>query len=93
MTQGRASFSRLRRQVRLRRLLRLYGAFLRDFLRALFQPRLEHYAASLSFSTLFSIVPLTAIMIAIFTALPALRDCARRWNSSCAPTCRWVIRH
>ena len=66
-----------RRRVRLRRIMRLYGAFLRDFLRALFEPKLEHYAASLSFSTLFSIVPLLAILISIFTALPAferLRD-------------------
>ena len=65
------------RRARLRRIMRLYGAFLRDFLRALFEPKLEHYAASLSFSTLFSIVPLLAILISVFTALPAferLRD-------------------
>ena len=59
-----------RRKARIRRIARLYGAFLRDFLRALFEPKLEHYAASLSFSTLFSIVPLLAILISIFTALP-----------------------
>ena len=59
------------RRARLRRIMQLYGAFLRDFLRALFEPKLEHYAASLSFSTLFSIVPLLAILISVFTALPA----------------------
>ena len=63
-------FSELRRRARVRRLARLYGSFLRDFLRALFEPKLEHYAASLSFSTLFSIVPLLAILISVFTALP-----------------------
>gem|GEM_PF-4853275 len=63
-------FARLRRRARLRRMLRLYAAFLRGFMRSLFEPKLEHYAASLSFSTLFSIVPLMAIMIAVFTALP-----------------------
>ncbi len=69
MTKGRA-YPRLRRRARIRRLLRLYAAFVRDFLRALFEPKLEHYAASLSFSTLFSIVPLTAIMFSVFAALP-----------------------
>ncbi len=50
--------------------MREYWVFLRDFVRDLFDARLEHYAASLSWSTLFAIVPFMAIMIAIFTSLP-----------------------
>ena len=59
------------RRGRTRRLLRIYAVFLRGFLRELFDARLEHYAASLSWSTIFSLVPLTALLIGLFTTLPA----------------------
>ena len=55
----------------IRRIIREYWVFLRDFFRDLFDARLEHYAASLSWSTLFAIVPLLAIMIAVFASMPA----------------------
>ena len=77
-----------RRKARIRRIARLYAAFLRDFLRALFEPKLEHYAASLSFSTLFSIVPLLAILISVFTALPEferLREALERFLRTSLP--------
>ncbi|HHN73307.1 MAG TPA: YihY family inner membrane protein [Thermopetrobacter sp.] len=54
----------------LRRLLREYGRFLRGFLRALFDARLEHYAASLSWNTLFALIPLIVVMTAVVTTLP-----------------------
>ncbi len=76
------------RKPRLLRILRLYSRFVRDFLSALFDPRLEHYAASLSFSTLFATVPLLAIMASVFTALPAferLRDVVERLLRSNLP--------
>ncbi len=50
--------------------MRLHGAWLRGFARDLFDARLEHYAASLSWSTLFSIVPLLALAIAVLASLP-----------------------
>ena len=78
----------MRNKPRLRRLLRLYARFVRDFLRALFEPKLEHYAASLSFSTLFALVPMLAILAAIFTALPAfaqLRAAVERLLRSSLP--------
>jgi len=73
--------SPLRGKSRARRLLRIYAAFLRGFLRELFDARLEHYAASLSWSSLFAIVPLSALLIAVFTSLPLfqrLRAAAER---------------
>jgi membrane protein len=51
-------------------LLRNYYLFIRDFFKDLFEDKLGHYASSLSWSTLFSIIPLLAIMLAIFTTLP-----------------------
>jgi membrane protein len=50
--------------------MRAYAAFLGGFLRALFDARLEHYAASLSWSTLFALIPLVVTMTAILTGLP-----------------------
>jgi len=51
-------------------LLRNYYLFLRDFLKDLFDDKLGHYASSLSWSTLFSIIPLLVIMLSVFTSLP-----------------------
>jgi len=47
-----------------------YYVFLRDFLSELFQNKLSYYSASLSFYTLFSIIPLLVIILSIFTNLP-----------------------
>lgn len=51
-------------------LLRNYYLFIRDFLKDLFDDKLGHYASSLSWSTLFSIIPLLVIMLSIFTQMP-----------------------
>ncbi len=52
------------------KILRNYYLFIRDFFSDIFEDKLGHYASSLSWSTLFSIIPLLAIMLAIFTTLP-----------------------
>jgi len=51
-------------------LLKNYYIFLRDFLSDLFDDKLGHYASSLSWSTLFSIIPLLVILLFVFTTLP-----------------------
>lgn len=53
-----------------KKILKNYYIFLRDFLGDLFDSKLGHYASSLSWSTLFSIIPLLVIMLAIFTTMP-----------------------
>jgi len=55
---------------RFRVLLRNYYIFLRDFFRDLFDDKIGYYASSLSWSTLFSIIPLMVIMLWVFTMLP-----------------------
>ncbi len=52
------------------KLLKNYYIFLRDFLGDLFDDRIGHYASSLSWSTLFSIIPLLVILLWIFTTMP-----------------------
>jgi len=47
-----------------------YYLFIRDFFKDLFDDKLGHYASSLSWSTLFSIIPLFVIMLSIFTSMP-----------------------
>ena len=54
----------------LKDILKHYYIFLRDFLSDLLDDKLSHYASSLSWSTLFSIVPLFVIMLWVFTTLP-----------------------
>ncbi len=56
------------RQVR--RLLDDARVFLAGFFKALFDARLEHYAASLSWSTLFALIPLIVVMTAVLSSLP-----------------------
>ncbi len=51
-------------------LIKSYYVFLRDFLSSLFQDKLSYYSASLSYYTLFSIIPLLVIILSIFTNLP-----------------------
>jgi len=54
----------------LKKITQNYYIFLRDFLSALFQDKLSYYSASLSFYTLFSIIPILVIVLSIFTHLP-----------------------
>ncbi|KIM08246.1 MAG: ribonuclease BN [Sulfurovum sp. FS06-10] len=51
-----------------------YYIFIRDFLSALFNDKISYYSASLSFYTLFSIIPLLVIVLSIFTNLPVFDD-------------------
>lgn len=53
-----------------KKLLKHYYIFLRDFTSDLFDDKIGHYASSLSWSTLFSIIPLLVILLWIFTTLP-----------------------
>ena len=53
-----------------RSLLYKYYLFLRDFFRDLFEDKVGYYASSLSWSTLFSIIPLLVLVLYIFTTLP-----------------------
>jgi len=55
-------------------LIKSYYVFLRDFLSELFQDKLSYYSASLSYYTLFSIIPLLVIVLSIFTNLPLFDD-------------------
>jgi len=54
----------------LKKVLYDYYLFIRDFFKDLFDDRLGHYASSLSWSTLFSMIPLLVIILSIFTSLP-----------------------
>lgn len=47
-----------------------YYIFIRDFFYDLFDERLSYYASSLSWNTIFSIIPILAILFSIFTSLP-----------------------
>lgn len=60
----------MQKNLQLTKILKHYYIFLRDFLGDLFDSRLGHYASSLSWSTLFSIIPFLVIMLAIFTTMP-----------------------
>jgi membrane protein len=60
----------MRRNTRLRVIVKNYYLFLRDFFKDLLDNKLGHYASSLSWSTLFSLIPLLVITLAIFTSLP-----------------------
>jgi len=51
-----------------------YYVFLRDFFKDLLDDRLGYYASSLSWNTIFSIIPLLVILLYIFTTLPLLQE-------------------
>ena len=55
-------------------LLKNYYVFFRDFLKDLLDDRLGYYASSLSWNTIFSIIPLLVIMLYIFTTLPLFQE-------------------
>jgi len=50
-------------------ILKNYYLFLRDFIKDLLDDKLGHYASSLSWSTLFSIIPLLVITLFVFTKM------------------------
>lgn len=64
----------MKKPIKIRQLIKEYYIFIRDFLAALFQDKLSYYSASLSFYTLFSIIPLLVIVLSIFTNLPIFND-------------------
>ena len=51
-------------------ILKNYYLFIRDLFSDLFDDKLGHYASSLSWNTLFSIIPLLVVLLWIFTRLP-----------------------
>ncbi len=60
----------MKRNIRLKVIFRNYYLFIRDFITDLFDDKLGHYASSLSWSTLFSIIPFLVILLSIFTQMP-----------------------
>ena len=60
----------MNKPIKLKKLIKEYYIFIRDFLSELFQDKLSYYSASLSYYTLFSIIPLLVIVLSIFTNLP-----------------------
>ena len=51
-----------------------YYVFLRDFFKDLLDDRLGYYASSLSWNTIFSIIPLLVILLYVFTTLPLFQE-------------------
>jgi len=51
-----------------------YYVFFRDFFKDLFDDRLGYYASSLSWNTIFSIIPLLVILLYVFTTLPLFNE-------------------
>lgn len=60
----------MKRNVYWKEILKNYYLFIRDFFSDLFDDKLGHYASSLSWSTLFSLLPLMVITFSIFASLP-----------------------
>ena len=61
-------------QKELKMLLKNYYVFLRDFFKDLLDDRLGYYASSLSWNTIFSIIPLLVILLYVFTTLPLFNE-------------------
>ena len=64
----------MKKNIRLKKIFKNYYLFIRDFFKDLFDDRLGHYASSLSWSTLFSLIPLLVITLAIFTSMPLFSE-------------------
>ena len=64
----------MRKNAQLKIIFKNYYLFIRDFFKDLFDDRLGHYASSLSWSTLFSIIPLLVIFLSIFTKMPLFEN-------------------
>ena len=57
-----------------KKLVRNYYVFFRDFFKDLLDDRLGYYASSLSWNTIFSIIPLLVILLYVFTTLPLFQE-------------------
>jgi len=64
----------MEKTLKVSRLIKEYYIFIRDFILALSDDKLSYYSASLSFYTLFSIIPLLVIVLSIFTNLPLFEE-------------------
>ena len=64
----------MNKNIQFKVLFKNYYLFIRDFFKDLFDDKLGHYASSLSWSTLFSIIPLLVIFLSIFTQMPLFED-------------------
>ena len=60
----------MKENIQFKKIFKNYYLFLRDFFKDLFDDKLGHYASSLSWSTIFSIIPLLVIILSIFTKMP-----------------------
>ena len=60
----------MKKNIQFKIILKNYYLFIRDFFTDLFDDKLGHYASSLSWSTLFSLIPLMVVMLSIFTSMP-----------------------
>ena len=58
----------------LKKLVENYYVFFRDFFKDLLDDRLGYYASSLSWNTIFSIIPLLVILLYVFTTLPLFQE-------------------
>ena len=58
----------------IKKILGSYVVFFRDFFKDLFDDRLGYYASSLSWNTIFSIIPLLVILLYVFTTLPLFQE-------------------
>jgi len=54
--------------------LRSQTPLIKTFFNSLLDDRIGYYASSLSWSTLFSIIPILAILLAVFTSLPVFQN-------------------
>jgi len=64
----------IKKKGEMEKILGNYYVFLRDFFKDLLDDRLGYYASSLSWNTIFSIIPLLVIMLYIFTTLPLFNE-------------------
>jgi membrane protein len=62
------------RHTKFKNIVKNYYIFLRDFFSDLLDSKIGYYASSLSWSTLFSMIPLLVILLWIFTKLPVFED-------------------
>ncbi|MDD5406553.1 MAG: YihY family inner membrane protein [Sulfurovaceae bacterium] len=53
-----------------KKLLKNYYVFVRDFFYELFESKIGYYASSLSWDTIFAIIPLMVVLLSVFTVLP-----------------------
>ncbi len=57
-----------------KKIFKNYVVFIRDFFKDLLDDRLGYYASSLSWNTIFSIIPLLVILLYVFTTLPLFQE-------------------